>query len=146
MSSLRSVPMPSDIRSHHSHRGPSLSGLVLAQTGPDVEKPRWRRPKDDSAKMSARESEEWHVTRSLLLVNYDNGHVEEPMLTGDGADIQAHLAGYQMVDVEPLARAIEIAARASAVHWAADGVPDRSSSLSSGAFRPPRPGCWEIWG
>jgi hypothetical protein len=110
------------------------------------------------------------VTRFLLLVNYDNGRIEEPipMLDWDPADIKAHmayyealnqelqesgelaggaalawpeqakvvradgqaapvvtdgpyaeakeiLAGYTMVDVESVDRAIEIAARLSAV-------------------------------
>jgi hypothetical protein len=108
------------------------------------------------------------MTRFLLMVNYDNGAVEEPMTSWDPADIKAHLAyyealsneltesgeliggerlawpehakivrwdgtgapvvtdgpyaeakeqlaGYQMFDVESLDRAIEIAARLSAV-------------------------------
>jgi hypothetical protein len=124
-----------------------------------VRVPRWRET-----------SEEPKVTRFLLLVNYDNGEIEEPipMLEWDPADVKAHmayyeavnrdleksgelvggealawpeqakvvradgsaapvvtdgpyaeakeiLAGYTMVDVESLDRAIEIAARLSAV-------------------------------
>lgn len=108
------------------------------------------------------------MTKFLLLVNFDNGAVEELMLSWDPADIKAHLAyyealnkeleesgelvggaaltwpeaakvvrsdgasapvvtdgpyaeskevlaGYQMVEVDSLERAIEIAARVSAV-------------------------------
>lgn len=108
------------------------------------------------------------MTRFLLLVNYDNGDVEDLMMNWDPADVKAHmayyealnqelkesgelvgvealgwpeqaktvrsdgkaapvvtdgpyaeakeqLAGYTIVDVESLERAIEIAARQSAV-------------------------------
>ena len=108
------------------------------------------------------------MTKFLLLVNFDNGVVEESMLSWDPADIKAHmayyealnkeleesgelvgvtalawpeaakvvrsdgtsapvvtdgpyaeskevLAGYQIVEVDSLERAIEIAARVSAV-------------------------------
>lgn len=108
------------------------------------------------------------MTKFILMVNYDGGVVEEPMLSWDPADIKAHLAyydalneeltrsgelvenqilagpeaarvvrsdgrgapvvtdgpyaetkeliaGYEIVDVESLERAIEIAARLSAV-------------------------------
>ena len=108
------------------------------------------------------------MTRFLLLVNFDNGAVEEPMTSWDPADIKAHMAyyealnkeleesgelvggaalawpeaarvvrsdgksgplvtdgpyaeakevvaGYQMIEVDSMERAIEIAARVSAV-------------------------------
>ena len=108
------------------------------------------------------------MTRFLLLVNFDNGAVEEPMTSWDPADIRAHMAyyealnkeleesgelvggaalawpeaarvvrsdgksaplvtdgpyaeakevvaGYQMIEVDSMERAIEIAARVSAV-------------------------------
>ena len=108
------------------------------------------------------------MTRFLLLVNFDNGDVEEPMTSWDPADIKAHMAyyealnkeleesgelvggaalawpeaarvvrsdgksgplvtdgpyaeakevvaGYQMIEVDSMERAIEIAARVSAV-------------------------------
>jgi hypothetical protein len=117
------------------------------------------------------------VTRFLLMVNYDNGEVVEPMTRWDPADIKAHmayyealnaeitesgelvggerlawpeasrivrsdgvsapvvtdgpyaeskeqLAGYQIVDVESLERAVEIAAKLSAVPGPG-GVPIR---------------------
>jgi hypothetical protein len=118
--------------------------------------------------MGTKSHEECKMTRFLLLVNYDNGAVEEPMTSWDPADVKAHmayyealskeltesgeliggerlawrehtkvvrwdgqgapvvtdgpfaeakeqLAGYQMFDVESVDRAIEIAARLSAV-------------------------------
>jgi hypothetical protein len=117
------------------------------------------------------------VTRFYLLVNYDGGEVDEPMLKWDPADIKAHLdyyealnaeltasgelvdgqalawpehtrivrwdgrgapvvtdgpyaeakeqlAGFQVVDVDSIDRAIEIAARVSAVPGPG-GVPTR---------------------
>jgi hypothetical protein len=117
------------------------------------------------------------VTRFLLMVNFDNGDVTEPMTSWDPADVKAHmayyealtgeltesgelaggerlawpdaakvvrsdglgapvitdgpyaeakeqLAGYQIVDVESLERAIEIAAKLSAVPGPG-GVPIR---------------------
>ncbi len=117
------------------------------------------------------------MTRFLLMVNYDNGDVAEPMTSWDPADIRAHLAyyealaaeltesgeliggerlawpeatkivrsdgvcapvvtdgpyaetkeqvaGYQMFDVESLERAVEIAAKLSAVPGPG-GVPIR---------------------
>ena len=117
------------------------------------------------------------MTKFLLLVNFDNGAVEESMLSWDPADIRAHmvyyealnkeleesgelvggtalawpeaakvvrsdgtsapvvtdgpyaeskevLAGYQIIEVDSLERAIEIAARVSAVPGPG-GVPIR---------------------
>ena len=40
------------------------------------------------------------MTRFLLLVNYDNGVVEEPMLNWDPADIKAHMAYYDALNSE----------------------------------------------
>jgi hypothetical protein len=40
------------------------------------------------------------VTRFLLLVNYDNGDVKEPMTSWDPADIRAHLAYYEALSRE----------------------------------------------
>jgi hypothetical protein len=40
------------------------------------------------------------MTRFLLMVNYDNGSVEEPMLSWDPADIRAHLAYYEALNKE----------------------------------------------
>jgi hypothetical protein len=40
------------------------------------------------------------VTRFLLLVNYDNGDVKEPMTNWDPADIRAHLAYYEALSRE----------------------------------------------
>lgn len=118
--------------------------------------------------MATTSLKELNMTKFMLLVNYDGGVVEEPMLSWDPADIKAHLAyydalnqeltasgelidhqalawpeaskivrsdgrgapvvsdgpyaeakeqiaGYEIVDVDSLQRAIEIAARLSAV-------------------------------
>jgi hypothetical protein len=40
------------------------------------------------------------MTRFLLMVSYDNGSVEEPMLSWDPADIKAHLAYYEALNRE----------------------------------------------
>jgi hypothetical protein len=40
------------------------------------------------------------VTRFLLLVNYDNGDVEEPMLSWDPDDVKAHMAYYDALTRE----------------------------------------------
>ena len=40
------------------------------------------------------------MTRFLLIVNYDNGAVDEPMLSWDPADIRAHLAYYEALNRE----------------------------------------------
>jgi hypothetical protein len=40
------------------------------------------------------------VTRFLLLVNYDNGAVEKPMLEWDPADLRAHLDYYNTLNAE----------------------------------------------
>ena len=40
------------------------------------------------------------MTRFLLLVNYDGGVLEEPMLSWDPADIKAHLAYYEALNAE----------------------------------------------
>jgi hypothetical protein len=40
------------------------------------------------------------MTRFLLMVNYDNGAVTEPMMSWDPADIQAHLAYYEALTKE----------------------------------------------
>jgi hypothetical protein len=72
------------------------------------------------------------MPRYLLIIDYNQGVVESPMDEWAPADIRAHmdyyrqqlrelldsgemLAGFQLVDVESLERAVEIAARISAV-------------------------------
>ncbi len=40
------------------------------------------------------------MTRFLLLVNFDNGVVDESMLSWDPADIRAHLAHYEALNKE----------------------------------------------
>jgi hypothetical protein len=40
------------------------------------------------------------VTRFLLVVNYDGGAIEEPMLSWDPADRQAHFAYYEALSRE----------------------------------------------
>ncbi len=40
------------------------------------------------------------MTRFLLLVNYDNGAVEKPMLEWDPADLRAHLDYYNTLNAE----------------------------------------------
>ncbi len=40
------------------------------------------------------------MTRFLLLVNYDNGAVEKPMLEWDPADLRAHLDYYNALNAE----------------------------------------------
>ena len=40
------------------------------------------------------------MTRFLLLVNYDGGVIEEPMLSWDPTDIKAHLAYYEALNAE----------------------------------------------
>jgi hypothetical protein len=40
------------------------------------------------------------MTRFLLIVNYDGGVVEEPMLSWDPADVQAHFAYYEALTTE----------------------------------------------
>ena len=40
------------------------------------------------------------MTRFLLLVNFDNGAVEEPMTSWDPADIKAHMAYYEALNKE----------------------------------------------
>lgn len=40
------------------------------------------------------------MMRFLLMVNYDNGLVEEPMLNWDPADIRAHLSYYEALNAE----------------------------------------------
>jgi hypothetical protein len=40
------------------------------------------------------------MTRFLLIVNYDGGVVEEPMLSWDPADMQAHFAYYEALNSE----------------------------------------------
>jgi hypothetical protein len=40
------------------------------------------------------------MTRFLLIVNYDGGVVDEPMMSWDPADIKAHLAYYEALTKE----------------------------------------------
>ncbi len=40
------------------------------------------------------------MTKFLLLVNYDNGTIQEPMLSWNPADIKAHLAYYEALNAE----------------------------------------------
>jgi hypothetical protein len=40
------------------------------------------------------------MTRFLLMVNYDDGVVDEPMMSWDPADIKAHLAYYEALTRE----------------------------------------------
>jgi hypothetical protein len=40
------------------------------------------------------------MTRFLLMVNYDGGVVDEPMMSWDPADIKAHLAYYEALTKE----------------------------------------------
>ena len=40
------------------------------------------------------------MTRFYLLVNYDGGVLEEPMLNWDPADIKAHMAYYEALNDE----------------------------------------------
>jgi hypothetical protein len=40
------------------------------------------------------------VTRFYLLVNYDGGVVDDPMLEWDPADVKAHLAYYEALNAE----------------------------------------------
>jgi hypothetical protein len=43
---------------------------------------------------------EQSMTRFLLMVNYDGGVVDEPMMSWDPADIKAHLAYYEALTKE----------------------------------------------
>jgi hypothetical protein len=45
-------------------------------------------------------AKEGTMTRFLLLVNFDNGDVEEPMTSWDPADIRAHMAYYEALNKE----------------------------------------------
>jgi hypothetical protein len=50
--------------------------------------------------MGADERRELAMTRFLLMVNYDNGAVTEPMTSWDPEDIRAHLAYYEQLTAE----------------------------------------------
>jgi hypothetical protein len=69
------------------------------------------------------------VTRFLLLVNYDNGDVEQPMTSWDPADIKAHMAYYDALSKE-LAETGELV-DGTMLSWPEDARIVRSDGVSA---------------